>query len=83
MIWSILIDAIVWFLNAVFSFFPKVLELPFGMDESLVTVFGYWYGFLAVFWPLEIVWTLVLWYYAIKIGLWVLRMIPIVGRAVV
>jgi len=81
MIWSILIDAIVFFLNQVFVYFPKVTELPFGSDEALVTTFTYFYQFLDVFWPLEILWTCVLAYWTFRIGLWIIRMVPIIGRA--
>lgn len=83
MIWSIFIEAVTWLLNGIFSFLPAVTVLPFGIDSALVTAFGYWNGFLAVFWPLAIVWTMAVWFYGIKFALLFIRMIPFIGRAVV
>jgi len=62
-------------LNILFSWLPTVTVLPLGIDSALSTAFGYWNGFLMVFWPLQIVWTLVLWYYGIKFALVALRLV--------
>lgn len=83
MIIYFLLNFVVAMVTFIFDWLPKVTELPFGLDAILVTTFGYWYGFLAVMWPLEVVWVCVLWYYGIKIGMIFVRMIPFVGRAVV
>lgn len=69
MIFTELLIIIVSILNILFSFLPHVTMLPFGMDAALVTAFGSWYGFLQVFWPLQIVWTMVLWYYGVLVTL--------------
>jgi len=83
MIWYVVLNALVSGINTLFAWLPHVTELPYGIDTALTTTFGYWYAFLAVMWPLEIVWTMVLFYYGIKVGLFFLRMVPFAGRAVV
>jgi hypothetical protein len=53
---------------------PGVILLPFGMSDALLTASSYWYDFLNVFWPLQIVWQCVLWYALFKISLVTLRL---------
>jgi len=55
------------------SYLPAVTVLPFGMSNALLTGANYWYSFLQVFWPLQIVWTCVLWYALFKVALLTLR----------
>lgn len=82
MIYVYIVNWLIVFVNALFSWLPSVSTLPFGMDTPLVTAFGYWNGFLEVVWPFQILWACVLWYYALKVSLLFIRMIPYVGNAV-
>lgn len=61
-------------LSVIFSVFPSVSQLPLGMDSVMVTAVGWWYSFLTVFWPLQIVWTCFMWYLGIKIFMIILRL---------
>jgi len=78
MILGFILQAIVSSLNLIFGFLGSVTELPFGMDDVAITVFGYWYAFLDIFWPLSMVWTLTLWYLGIALTLWGLRLLRII-----
>ena len=82
MIWYSITNALVSGLNVLFAWLPHVTELPWGADAVLTTAFGYWYSFLNVFWPLQIVWTMVLVYYGVRLAMLVTRMIPFVGRGI-
>jgi len=82
MIWTWFLIAFVSILNGIVSWIPHVDTIPFGIDDALITLFGYWHGFLAVMWPLEIVWTCVLFYYGIKLILLGLKFIPWLGTRV-
>jgi len=95
MIWTVIFGFAAEALNLIFSVLPQVVTLDkvsfaghtldtgLGIDSALVTAFGYFNGFLEVFWPLQILWVMVLWYYGIKVALFFLRMIPFIGKAVV
>jgi len=50
MIWYYMILFITNVFNAVFSFLPKVTELPFGADAFLLTAVGY-FNFVAYLVP--------------------------------
>jgi len=80
MIWSVLIDGIVWVLNLLFSWLPKASDfpLPHGIQESIVLAIGYWNRFLEVFWLLDLPWTLTLWYFGILVILMTLRLVRII-----
>jgi len=82
MIWYSITNALVYVQDTFFGWWPKVTTLPFGIDSPLVTAFGYWYGFLDVFWPLQIVWTMVLVYYGIRLAMLFGKMIPFVGKGI-
>jgi hypothetical protein len=65
-------------LNFVFSILGHVDTLPFGMDDVLVQAFGAFFGFKAIFWPLDIVWTCFTAYIGIQLTLWILRLLRII-----
>jgi len=61
--------------NFLTSWIPHVDTLPFGIDEALTLSIGYFNAFLLVFWPMQIVWTMFLWYvFAVLPGLYVLKL---------
>jgi len=79
MIWSVLIDGIVWVLNVLFSWVPKVTALPMNIDDALLSAVMAWNTFIhTYFWPLEIMWTSVLLYIEVLFAIWVLRLLRII-----
>jgi len=76
MILSILFGVILTILNGFFyiiSFGQKITTIPL-VDSYLVSAFGFWNSFLAEFPPLQIVWTLFLWYLAFEISLLIVKL---------
>lgn len=54
------LSALIWIIDAVLSFLPKITELPFGLDAILVQAVGTIQAIIAMFPPLQIVWICVL-----------------------
>lgn len=75
MIFIWIINAFVAFASIIFSWLPHVTTLPWGIDDFLVTTMGYWYAFLQVFWPLQIIWTFCIVYFTYRLSLIVLKFI--------
>ena len=73
MIFFLLTTVVTTILNSIFAFLPKVTVLPLGMDSAVQVVFGFMHGALIAFPMFQITWTLLLWYFGIKIGLLGLR----------
>lgn len=57
---------------------PRIEKLPLGMDDALITGFGYFYSFMALYPPIQIIFTATMWYLGFKIILLILKNIPIV-----
>lgn len=55
------------------SFGQQVDKIPL-FDSYLVTGFGWWNAFLAEFPPLQIVWTLFIWYLMFEIALVIVKL---------
>jgi len=64
-----LIAAVLWILSAVFSIFPSVSALPFGLDSLIETGVGYVYALAASFPFLQVVIQLALAAIGIKLAL--------------
>jgi len=52
--------AMIWIIDLVFSFLPKVTELPFGLDSIMASAVGTVQAVISMFPPLQIVWICVL-----------------------
>jgi len=73
MIISWLLQILVAFVNMLTLVIPQVSTLPFGMDDALIWITSLFNAFLVVFWPMQIVWTMFLWYLGYRAGLYVLK----------
>ena len=76
MIISILLGVVIQIMNGIFfliSFGQKVTTIPL-VDSYLVTGFGWWNAFLQEFPPLQIVWTMFLWYLGFEIALLIVKL---------
>lgn len=76
MILSIFFGVLIQILNGFFfliSFGQKVSTIPL-VDSYLVSGFGYWNSFLLEFPPLQILWTLTLWYIGFEIALLIVKL---------
>ena len=74
MLFTLILKVLFDVLGAIFSIFPTVTSLPFGLDSVLSTGFGYWNSFLAVFPPLQIVWACFLWFLFYKATMMIFKM---------
>jgi len=74
MIIILLLNFLLLIIGAVFSFFPVVLELPFGIDGFLTTAVGYFIGIFDTIPYLEVVWTSFKWIIVFEIALLVLKL---------
>lgn len=69
---------IVGFLNIIaflMSFWPQVLELPFGADAFLSYAISVVFAFTYVFWPLQSVMLCLILYLGVKVALFTIRLI--------
>lgn len=76
MILSIFFGVLIQILNGFFflvSFGQKITAIPL-VDSYLVSAFGFWNAFLAEFPPIQIVWTLTLWYISFEIALLIVKL---------
>lgn len=67
-------------LGALLFYFPKVTELPFGLDPLLTTGFSNFFYIINIIPPLALMWEAFVWVMAFKISIKIMLMIPIVGR---
>lgn len=66
--------------TVIFSLFPKVTALPFGIDSILVQGSGYIHFLVGVIPPLGIMLNGLLYIIGFKILMMFIRIIPIIGR---
>lgn len=69
MILTLLISVVIAALDFLFSFFDLVTELPFGMDEVLLSFMGYVHALIEVIPPLGTVWNVILSMLLVKLSL--------------
>jgi len=75
MILQLLLNFVLAVLNAIFSWLPPVIELPFGVDSILVTAVRYFHGAMTTVPYLQVVWTCFLWALAFELLMLVLKII--------
>lgn len=62
MIYFYFVNFFTGLLTDVFSWVPKVTQLPFGIDSFLISAVGYVNSFLTVFWIFQPIWNCFLFY---------------------
>jgi len=77
MIWYYIILFITNVFNAVFSFLPKVTQLPFGADAFLLTAVGYFNFVVYLVPPLGVMMQVFLAYMGFKVTLVILNLLKI------
>jgi len=77
MIWYYLILFVTSVLTAVFSFLPKVEELPFGADAFLVSMVGYYNSAAEIIPWLSIIMSAFLFYLGFRVSLVILSLLKI------
>jgi len=77
MIWYYLFTFFGNFLTAMFSFLPRVDELPLGMDSALSQAVGGFKAFMEIFPPLEVIFTAFMWYLGFRIVILTLKIFRI------
>jgi len=75
MIILLLLNIIAGAFTLVFGLLPKVSTLPLGMDTALATAVGYFKSIMAVFPPLDLLFTVLLWYLGYKGVIMIVKMI--------
>lgn len=78
MIWYYLLIFFGNMLNLMFSFLPRVDELPFGMDGYLEQAVSTFKAFAEIFPPFEVVLQAFLFYLSFKIMMLTLRLLRII-----
>jgi len=78
MIWFYLLTFFGNLVNTVFSFLPRITELPLGMDSALSTAVGYFRTTMEIIPYLSTVFTAFLWYLSFRIVLLTLRLMRII-----
>jgi len=82
MIIVLFLNFIILLFGAVFSFFPVVTELPWGIDSILVTGMGYLRFIIGLVPPLGIMFSGFVVIVLFKMTMVVFRAVPIIGRMV-
>jgi len=75
MIFTAIASMVVGLINFLVGFLPKVQSLPAGMESAVVFVSSVWHGFLIAFPMFQITWSLLLWYFGIRLSILVFRLV--------
>lgn len=75
MITQFFFTIIITVFDSLTSWLPQVTELPFGLDTILLTAVGWLQSLVIVFWPIEVILSVFLWYLTFRVGLILLKLI--------
>lgn len=78
MIWYYLMSFFGNMLNLMFSWLPRVEELPLGIDGYLSTAVSSFKAFSEVFPPLQVIYTAFMWYLGFRITILTLKLLRII-----
>lgn len=81
MITQTLFSAIFGLFGFLLSSLPQVTTLPWGIDSILVGAMGTFRALMALFPPLQVVFTAFMFYIGFRLLLKLLKMIPMFGKA--
>lgn len=74
MIFHFLLNIVVVLIGGLLFFLPEGSRLPFGIDEPMVTAAGWVHALMDVFWPMEIMLTVVLYYMLFRVSILVIKL---------
>jgi len=75
MITQFFFTIIITVFDSITSFLPQVSSLPFGIDGVLQTSIGWVNSLVVLFWPIEVILSVFLWYLTFRVGLVLLKLI--------